>query len=105
DIAPPAGLGASGSGTLRAADKKAKVKATYVEEREPRDVPIWMTVLFTFFLAVAVSLVGVWYFFTMNAPKPLIVPEVRGKSKDDARDMLERMKLTMRVQGEETSEK
>jgi hypothetical protein len=105
DPSPMASLGQSRSGSVAPAGKAGKARATYVEEREPRDVPIWMTVLFTFFLAVAVSLVGVWYFFTMNAPKALVVPDVRGKTSEDARAMLDRMKLQMRVQAQETSEK
>jgi eukaryotic-like serine/threonine-protein kinase len=103
--AQPLGESKKGSVKQEGAGAKAKSKMTYVEEKEPRDVPIWMTILFTFFLAVAVSLVGVWYFFTMNAPKTLVVPNVVGKSRDDARQILERMKLQMRVEGQAPSEK
>ena len=64
-----------------------------------------MIVSFTFVLAVAVALVGVWWFFNTNAPKVVIVPQILGKNVTDADQMLTRMKLQLRVAGKETSEK
>lgn len=104
-VAASSTLGESKSAKVASQSGPAKkAKATYVEEREPRDVPIWMTILFTFFLAVAVSLVGVWYFFSMNAPKAVVVPDIRGKTRENAQQILERKNLSMRVAGQETSE-
>lgn len=73
--------------------------------REPGDVPVWLLVSFTFVLAVAVALIGVWWFFTMNAPKVVKVPNVMGKPKEDAEALLHRLGLQMRVAGRESSEK
>jgi len=82
----------------------SRQRVVEVKEREPRDVPVWMTIVLTFFLAVVVSLVAVWYFFTMNAPKTLVVPKIVGKSSSDAKDILARMNIEMRIAGEEPSE-
>ena len=78
---------------------------TFVEEREPRDVPVWLTVSATFVLAVLVSLVGFWYYFMSSAPKSLTVPDLRGKTQQQAQDALAALKLNMRVSIREASEK
>jgi serine/threonine-protein kinase len=85
--------------------EKPRAERKEVEEREPGDVPIWMIVSFTFVLAVAVALIGVWWFFNTNAPKIVKVPEVRGKMRSDAEQILNRRKLQLRIAGRESSEK
>lgn len=86
-------------------EERRREKEQLKAEREPGDVPIWMLVCFTFVLAVAVALVGVWWFFNMNAPKVVKVPDIKGKPRTEAEDILRRYKLQIRVAGREPSEK
>lgn len=75
------------------------------EEKEPRDVPVWMIVFFTFVLAVSIALVGVWWFFNSSAPTLVKVPDIRGKSREAAEQLLVRHKLQLRIVSREPSEK
>lgn len=86
-------------------EERRREKEQTKAEREPGDVPIWMLVSFTFVLAVAVALVGVWWFFNVNAPKVVKVPNIKGKPRSDAEEILRRYNLQIRVAGREPSEK
>lgn len=82
-----------------------RVQRAIVEEREPRDVPLWMVVIFTFFVTVVAVMIGGWYWFSSSAPKPLKVPAIVGKSKTDAENMLRTMDLDLKVSKSEVNEK
>lgn len=87
-------------GRERAAVSDPKPRA----EREPRDVPIWMIVTFASVFAVALAMVVLWAMFNMNAPRLVVVPELKRKTFDEARATLERLHLQIRVAGREANE-
>lgn len=67
------------------------------QRRSERDVPVWMLVGLGSLFAVTVALLGVWLMFNLSRPKLVQVPDVRRLSVSEARDVLERMKLEMRI--------
>lgn len=75
------------------------------EERELRDVPLWLVVTSTFVLTVVAVMIGGWYWFSSSAPQQLKVPAIVGKPKLDAQNSLAAMNLQMQVSKSEVNEK
>lgn len=75
------------------------------KRRRERDVPVWMLMLLTFFAAVLITLVAFWSFDTLRRPKTVRVPDIRNLSISEARTMLTRLKLELRIQEKEANEK
>lgn len=102
-VPAPAPTGAAASVT---APKPApRAPRPIPEEREPRDVPLWLVVISTFVLTVVVVMVGGWYWFSSSAPKPLKVPPIVGQPKSDAQNSLTSLNLQMQVSKSEVNEK
>jgi eukaryotic-like serine/threonine-protein kinase len=74
------------------------------KEKAPRDVPVWMTVIFIFFAVVFLSLIGTWVVFNVSQPKVVIVPNVKGSKLADATKTLQALKLKIRISGRETND-
>lgn len=75
------------------------------KRRRERDVPVWMLMLLTFFAAVLITLVAFWSLDTLRRPKTVRVPDIRNLSISEARTMLTRLKLDLRIQEKEANEK
>jgi eukaryotic-like serine/threonine-protein kinase len=80
------------------ADKKKK------KAKEPRDVPIWMIVIFAFFALSFLALIGVWVVFNVSQPKLVVVPNVKGSKVAEATKTLESLKLKLRIYARETND-
>lgn len=74
------------------------------KEKEPRDVPIWMLVIFGFFAIAFLALIGVWVVFNVSQPKLVVVPNVKGAKLSEAQKTLEGLKLKIRVSGREIND-
>lgn len=74
------------------------------KEKPPRDVPVWLTVIFIFFFVVFLSLIGVWVVFNVSQPKMVIVPNIKGSKLAEATKTLEALKLKPRISGRETND-
>lgn len=87
------------SAIREAEDKKPK------KEKEPRDVPIWMLVMFGFFAVTFLALIGVWVVLNVSQPKLVEVPNVKGAKLSEAQRTLEGMNLKIRVSGREINDR
>lgn len=85
---------------IREPEDKTKKK----KEKEPRDVPIWMLVIFGFFAVAFLALIGVWVVFNVSQPKLVVVPNVKGAKLSEAQKTLEGLKLKIRVSGREIND-
>jgi serine/threonine-protein kinase len=75
------------------------------KRRTERDVPVWMIVLATFFFAVLCTFVGFWTFDNLRRPRTVPVPNVQNLSLTEARAILARLKLDLRVRDREVNDR
>lgn len=101
----PVPAATASASTLATPNPAPRAQRFVSEEREPRDVPLWLVVISTFVLTVVVVMVGGWYWFSSSAPKPLKVPALIGQSKSDAQNSLASLNLQMQVSKSEVNEK
>ena len=73
--------------------------------RRERDVPVWMLVSIAFMVAVALSLCGVWLLYNFSKPTTVRVPNIKSLSVTEARVMLDKLKLDLRVRSREPSDR
>jgi len=75
------------------------------KRRRERDVPVWMLMVLSFLAIVLLTMVAFWSFDTLRRPKTVRVPDIRNLSISEARTMLTRLKLDLRIQEKEANEK
>ncbi|MBC8064657.1 MAG: PASTA domain-containing protein [Chlorobia bacterium] len=85
---------------IREPEKNDKQK----KDKAPRDVPVWLLIVFGFFAVVFLSLIGMWVVFNVSQPKLVVVPNIKGSKMSEAGKTLEGLKLKLRVFGRETNE-
>ncbi len=85
---------------IRENEEKKKSK----KEKEPRDVPVWMLVMFGFCAVAFLALIGVWVVFNVSQPKLVEVPNVKGAKLSEAQKTLEGLKLKIRVSGRQIND-
>ena len=85
---------------IRDLEEKKKPK----KEKEPRDVPVWMIMVFAFFGIMFLILLGVWVVFNVSQPKLVVVPNVKGSKLAEAKKTLESLNLKIRVSGREVND-
>jgi serine/threonine-protein kinase len=73
-------------------------------ERPERDVPLWLSIPAAVLGGACVCFIFVWFFFTMNRPKQVSVPNVVGMDLAEANAALKTEKLEMRRAGSRPSE-
>ena len=73
--------------------------------RRERDVPVWLLVSIAFMVAVALSLCGVWLLYNFSKPTTVRVPNIKSLSVTEARVMLDKLKLDLRVRSREPSDR
>ncbi len=83
---------------IRESDEKPK------KEKEPRDVPVWLLVVFGFCAVTFLALIGVWAVFNVSQPKLVLVPNIKGAKLSEAQKTLEGLKLKVRVSGQEIND-
>ena len=74
------------------------------KRRKERDVPIWMMVILAVMFAVMVTLLGVWLTFNLSKPKLIAVPNIKGLTTNEARVILDPLKLSLRIQKKEAND-
>jgi len=74
------------------------------KEKEPRDVPVWLVMLFTFFGAIFLVLLGIWVVFNVSQPKLVVVPNIKGSKLAEATKTLKALNLKIRVTGREVND-
>lgn len=75
------------------------------KRRAERDVPVWLLMIMAFLFAVVVSLVGVWLFFNLNRPQTVRVPNVESMTISEARSVLGKLKLNLKVVSREPNDR
>lgn len=73
-------------------------------QRADRDVPVWMQLTIVALGAVLLSLLGVWLWLNLDKPREVTVPNIRGLSVTEARNMLGPMKLQLRIGAHQASD-
>lgn len=73
--------------------------------RKERDVPVWMLGIIAFLAAGVVCVTGLWFVTNLNRPKLVKVPNVESLSISEARDMLDPLRLELRVARRENNDK
>lgn len=73
-------------------------------DKEPRDVPVWMIMVFGFFAAIFLVLIGIWVVFNVSQPKLVVVPNIKGSKLAQATKTLDSMNLKIRVSGREVND-
>lgn len=81
------------------AKKKKKRRDSEVSD----SLPVWLSGLVYFCVAMMVIVVGVWVFFNIQKPKSLIVPDLVGKPIEEARKELEKLDVKLRIARLESS--
>jgi len=70
-----------------------------------RDVPVWMLVIFAALVGVVGCLLAFYMYFNLNRPKMVLVPELTGLTKQEAKDTLEKLHLRYEEGQSVTNEK
>jgi serine/threonine-protein kinase len=78
---------------------------TAQRRRRERDVPVWMQVTLAFLFAVLLTLLGMWLMGNLNRPKTVRVPNISRLTLPEARSMLDKLKLDLRVTAREPNDK
>jgi serine/threonine-protein kinase len=86
---------------IRETPSEEKVK----KRRHERDVPTWMLLTMTFLGAVLLMLIGFYTIENLRRPRTVRVPNITMLSVAEARDMLAKLKLELRVQSREPNER
>jgi hypothetical protein len=89
--------------TMSAAREKPKKEPR--PEKEERDVPVWMMVLFAAVVGVAACMFGLWVYFNLSTPRLVTVPQIQGLTQAEAKSMLSELDLSMRIGGRASSER
>lgn len=78
--------------------------STRKKQRAERDVPVWMLVVFTFVLAIFASVCIMWVYMSLNRPRLVTVPNIKGLSVTEATSLLKDSKLNLRIASREPND-
>lgn len=97
--------------TVRPAQSVAPRMSAIRDEEDPRDakperdVPVWVLMILVALVAVAASMVGIWFLLSMNRPRNVKVPNIRGLTVVEARSLTEKMHLKLQIGNRVQSER
>ncbi|MFI5384971.1 MAG: PASTA domain-containing protein [Fimbriimonadales bacterium] len=74
-------------------------------EREPSDVPLYLSIPILILGTVAATLVGIYMWFNLSKPNLVKVPSLEGLSLTEARETVKPAKLVIVIGGHKSSEK
>lgn len=74
-------------------------------EREPRDVPLFLSIPLVGLGGFVFALLGVFLYFNLNKPAMVKVPSLGGMTLSEAREMVKPQKLLIYLDGQKASEK
>ena len=88
-------------GAIRPEPTEESVK----KRRYERDVPVWMLVSMTFLGAVLITLLGFYVMENLRRPRTVRVPDIKNLTVSEARNMLQKLNLELRIQEREANER
>jgi serine/threonine-protein kinase len=89
--------------TIDDPEKPAK-PVRHRERVKSEGIPMWLSVLGYLSTFLALAAVGFWIFYSANTNREVTMPDVRGKSFNEAAEELQGSKLKLRRKGERVSD-